>query len=171
MLNQCLDQEDRAAADLSAFVEAAGAWPVYAEQVSEAKRRLRGLAPASVQTKQTGEPEPGGLVLGASLLGAGAVFGGLSGWQGGIATQAQADWDAGGRPWAELEEVRLTGLDAAGARSGLLVGAIGLGLGGAVALVITATTSKPGPSRAAWGFPTASPLPDGGAAFGWAGRW
>lgn len=169
MLNQCLDQEDRAATDLAAFVKAAGAWPVYAEQVNEAKRRLRGLN-ASTAAVRTAAPPPPGLVVGASLIGAGAVFGGLSGWQGEVLAQAQADWDAGGQPWSQLEEIKLAGLDAADASNGLLAAAIGAGAGGAVAMVIAAATSGPRKPRAAAVLPLASPRPRG-VTLVLAGRW
>ncbi len=171
MLNQCLDQEDRAASDLAAFVKAAAAWPVYAEQVTEAKRRLRGLLPEGGSTTQPSGPAPGGIVAGASLLGAGALFGGLSGWQGGLSAQAQTDWDAGLQPYDELETIRQDGQASADASNGLLAGAIGLGLGGLTAFVITATTSGPKAPRAASVLPTAWPLPEGGAALGLVGRW
>ncbi len=171
MLNQCLDQEDRAASDLAAFVKAAAAWPVYAEQVTEAKRRLRGLLPATGTTKNAAGPAPGGIVAGASLLGAGAVFGGLSGWQGSKSAVAQADWDAGLQPYDDLATIQQDGQDAADASNGLLAGAIGFGLGGLAAFVITASTSGSNSPRAASALPTAWPLPDGGAALGLVGRW
>lgn len=172
MLNHCLNQEERAVADLQAFVALAGDQAVYVEQVREARRRLRGRA--RVSSSSAPAPSPVGVVAGASLLAAGGVLGGLSGWQGGLVSQAQADWDAGRRPYADLAADMAAGQEAVGAANGLLVGAVACGVGGALSFVITAATAG---SSAGGSKVTTSPqilgwpLPEGGAALGVVGRW
>jgi len=75
-LASCLDQDDRARDDLTAFVEQAGDAPEHISQVAEARRRLRRLESPS------NGPPPGApmIIAGVSLLAAGGAFGGLAGW-------------------------------------------------------------------------------------------
>lgn len=160
LLLQCLGQDERAIADLSAFVADATGQPDYAQQVQESQRRLRSL---------TRSPAPPAVnpaaVLGAGLLGGGAALGGLSGWQAAELADAQARWDSGESPAAELPSIQADGDAAAAASNGLLVAAASTGVGGAVTLVI-ALVRGPASTPVVVVLPT----PDG-AVVSFGGRW
>jgi hypothetical protein len=165
ILNACTEREERAAADFEQFLAVPDPDGLYAAQRQDAERRLRRLQVGSAGVVRAAGPSSApGIAVGAGLLGGGAVLGGLSGWQGSVATQREADYQEGLKPWAETEQAQLDSETAGDAANGLLVGAIGLGAGGAVALVVSLATG---------GTPVAAvvvPIPDG-LALSIGGRW
>lgn len=168
LLQACIDREERAILDFRAFLAEPDPDGIYAAQRQDAERRLRRLeiGASSMLRDQAGGPQPGGLITGGALLGGGAVLGGLSGLEGSVAAQQESIYRAGLRPWSETQEAQIASEAAAGRANGLLVGAIGLGVGGAVAFAITAATAKGRPGVSAVVVPT-----DGGVALSIGGRW
>lgn len=138
MLNRCLSQEEQAEDDLRAFVSFAGASELYANQVQRAVALLRRSAAPSTSSGSRPSPTVGGVILGSGLAAGSAALGGLAGWQGGLASEGQARFYEGQRPWADLsatadeadEHVRFSG--------GLVAGAVGVGVASAVTFVVVA---------------------------------
>lgn len=165
LLNACVGQEGRGVEDLEGFLASVGDDPAYAAQVTEAQSRLRRLK---------GEPDPAlatskavpGIVAGGVLLGTGGVLAGLSGWQGQITQDAQAEHIAGSRDWVLTDEIGQRGEEAATASNALLAASIGTGVAGAVVIAVAAATGKAGSTVA-----LLAPLPEGGVALQLWGQW
>jgi hypothetical protein len=140
MLQDCLGQEDRAITDLQSFLRIAGDDPLQAAPLEEARRRLRRLGEPVESSRSAPAANPG-VVLGAVLIGAGGAFGGLGAWQGVSAQNAQDEFDAGGRPWAQSQSILEAGQTNANASAALIAGAAGSGIAGIVAMIVGGTTS------------------------------
>lgn len=167
-LNLCLDREDRGRQDLEAFLELAAADPAHTAQARQARKLVRRL-------ERSGRPQvrvqtPGAAVVGGVLIGAGGLLGVLSGQQWQVGTDQRADYVAGQRDWAETQALGEEVL-ATQTRSRILLGsAVGAGVGGVMAFVLSTVT----PRTQAKAPPTAAtlvPLPEGGVALEVWGRW
>lgn len=166
LLNACVGQEERGVEDLEAFLAGVGDDPAYVAQARQARVRLKRLG---------GEPEvpsvaprtAGGVIAGGVLLGAGGALAGLSGWQAQVMEDAQASFAAGSRPWSETDTIGQEGDDAAAGSNALLAASIGSGVAGAIVTVVTAASGKERPTIGA----SLLPLPTGGVALQFGGRW
>ena len=165
VLGACVGQEERGIADLEKFLAGVGDEPAYAAQVKEAGARLTRLTGAP-PVKATSARAAPGIVAGAALLAAGGALGGLSAWQGQLLQDAQAEFEAGTKLWADTETVGQEGDAAAAASNGLLVASIGSGVAGAVVIGVAAATGNPRSTAA-----VLMPLPQGGLALNIGGRW
>mgnify|MGYP006928213244 CR=1 FL=1 len=164
LLSACVGQEERAIQDLQAFVAGVDDRPSFAAQVEDAQRRLQRLG--GVQTVQGPPRNAGGFVAGVALVGAGGALGGLSGWQGQLAQDGQAEFNAGARDWAETDAIGQEAESNANASNALLGAGIGSGVAGAVVLAVAAATGKVVATTA-----VLVPLPEGGLALRIGGRW
>lgn len=165
LLSACVGQEERAIQDLQAFVAGVKGDARYAGQVEDAQRRLQRLTGAPAESKAPPR-NTGGFVAGVALLGAGGALGGLSGWQGQLAQDGQADYNEGARDWAATAAIGQQAEDAATASNVLLGTGIGSGVAGAVMLAVAAATGKSVTTAA-----VLVPTPDGGLALQVGGRW
>jgi len=138
VLGQCLDQEDKALADLKGFLDTHGDSSTWASLVTDAERRVRQL-----ERRTTGGAVPRGPVapvvvggIGAGV--AGGLLGGLGGWQWSVADQSRQDlYDGVHIGQSDLQSRLDTEGAASAAHRGLVVGA---GVAGAtsVGLLVTA---------------------------------
>ena len=165
VLGACVGQEERGIADLENFLASAGDDPAYAAQVREAGARLRRLTGAPPEKAASRGAAPG-IVAGAALLGTGGALGGLSAWQGQVLQDAQTEFEAGTKLWADTETVGQEGDVAAAASNGLLAAGIVSGVAGAVVIGVTAATGNPRSAAV-----VLMPLPQGGLALNIGGRW
>jgi hypothetical protein len=166
LLAGCAEREERAIEDLKAFVVWAADEPSLASQVQDAKRRLRryGIPDPTLPERGASSAAPG-IAVGAGLLGAGGALGALAGWQASILSTQQENFEQSTLPWDErVAEYGEPGQRTASRTNGLLSVGIGCGVGGAVALAITAATGKRGPGVAV--LPT-----EGGAVVSFGGQW
>ncbi len=162
VLHECLNQTERARADLVAFVERVGPDLTYADLVRQAKRRLGRGDRESEGSTATLAPGP---LAGVALLGGG---GALAGFAAGSAAQAQRGqtlWDAGMRPYEETAQVGVDAERLVVASRVMVGGAAASGLAGAVVLAVS------GVRRSASVTALAAPLPGGGLAVVVGGRW
>lgn len=147
LLAACAEREERAIEDLAAFVASAEDDRSLTDQVNDAKRRLRrlssgGLPPAA-------RPPIPGITLGVGLAAGGGALAALSGWQAGEVQRLQTAFDDAELPWAErVANYAEPGEQAATASNALLAGAVGLGVGGAVSVVVALVSAGRGPSVA-----------------------
>lgn len=163
LLAGCAEREERAVADLQAFVAAAADDDSLTAQVQEARRRRRLLSAG--ESTDARRPPTAGVAIGAGLLAGGGALAGLSGWQAAELSRHQAAFRDEALAWDErVAQHAVPGERAAAASNGLLVGAIGLGAGGAAAMAITAATGGKAPGVAVT--PT-----DGGVFVALGGRW
>ena len=147
LLFECIENEERAKEDLTAFTAAVAGDPVYLPQFKDANKRLDRIG-RSERRQFFARPSPGGAVLGFGLLGAGGVFGGLAGWQAQELQTAQAAYRDEPKPWAERSadlDVAQSHADPANAMIGA---AIGSGVAGAVALLVSSAVEARGKSAA-----------------------
>ena len=165
-LNICLDREDRAQQDLSAFISAVSDDPAYAPQAREGNKLLRRLIRTNA-TKPTAF-HPGAIVAGAGLLAGSGVLAGLSAWQWQIAGELHSEYVKGERAWTETDSIGEEG-DAAQIRAGVFVGlAVGAAVGGVASMVLSGVVPKTSTSSTAGSL---MPLADGGLALSLQGRW
>lgn len=165
VLQACIDREERAIEDLQAFLATPDPGDVNKAQREDAERRLRRLG-VRVEDPSAAAAPPVGAIVGGGLLGAGGVLGGLGAWQGARTADLTAEFAAGKRPWAETELLGFEAEETGNRATGLSAAAVGLGVGGVAAFVITAVTSKTGAPVAAVVVPTSS-----GVALSIGGRW
>lgn len=168
LLYQCIENDERAKEDLTAFVESASADPVYLSQVREAKRRIARIERAE-RGPIFGKPSPGGAVLGMGLLGAGGAAGALALWQGEELRVAEAIFNDEPKPWADRASDREAAQEHADAANTLVGVAVGCGVGGVVALLVSSALEGSG---GAGGSASAVVVPTpGGVAMSLEVRW
>jgi hypothetical protein len=136
LLAACAEREERAIDDLSAFAAAADGDPALADQVTDARRRLRRLMGGSPAPAPA--PPPPAIAIGVGLFAGGAAFAGLSGWQASEVQRHQVGFEESELAWA----ARVTtwaepGEQAAVASNALLGAAIGVGVGGVATMVLS----------------------------------
>ncbi len=83
VLGQCLDQEVKALADLRAFLDSGVDRSIYAQQLADARRRVKQLS--RKLSGRSAHPGTAGFVAGGALAGGGAIAGVLAAWQWGQA--------------------------------------------------------------------------------------
>ena len=165
LLSACVGQVERSIIDLEAFLVGVGDDQAYTAQSREARirlSRLRGEPAAGGQAP----PAAAGVVAGGILLGAGGVLAGVSGWQGQLAQSWQAEFETGGRLWAESEVIAQDAATAATTSNALLAACVGSGVAGAVVVAVSAATGARQRSAA-----VVVPLPEGGLALHVGGQW
>jgi hypothetical protein len=163
LLYECVEQEERARADLEDFVQQAAEQPVYADLVRQARRRLGHSLGGATAPRSAPPPAP---VLGASLVGASAALGGAAGGLAAQAQRAQGLWDAGMRPFAETEQVGLDAVRMDTSARVLVAGCVVSSLVGAAVLIGSGVRrGKPSPTA------LVLPLPEGGLALSVGGTW
>lgn len=177
-LAHCLDKEDRALADFDAFIAAMSGDPAYAQQVEDARRRMRFLYVRVGMPERAGPSTAtiGGVVVGLGLGGAAGVLGGLAGWQDAAARQGLERYHSGELRTGDFPAAQ-SEIQQSGAAANALIGiSAGLAVGSAVALVATAalsprgrrTARTPGARRSARGGSALSLGPGGaGLEFRW----
>lgn len=167
VLEQCLDQEERAREDLERFLAESGGDSTYADLVRDARFRLRRLAAAERQGPAVGPAVAAGIgtAAGAGLMAA------LAGWQQEVSDAAVARYYSGGLETAEFPFVEDDAVEAARRRNALAVTSGALALGSAASFVVVGTRTQP--SGTGRGAPVISVAPtwDGGVVVGVAGRW
>jgi hypothetical protein len=168
VLEQCLDIEDKAIADLGAFVAASEGDSTYADLVRDAKRRVRRLVAGQRTTPNIGPPAVISIVCGGSA----GVLSALAGWQNSLSEAAEAEYYSGNLQTAEFPGVEGDSVAAAMRRNGLGAAAGALGLSAIAAVVVVATRAD-GPPQSTRGQPVISvaPHPRGGVVVGLAGQW
>jgi len=172
VLEQCLDQEDRALTDLRNFVESPAESDLLMELVRDARKRIRRLERA-----QTPQASPQvlpqtifGLTLGFGLAAGSAVSGSVAGWHWGQALSRQDQLTSQVNTGAQINDIRADMEAHEQASHGLAALGVGLGVGSAISFVVTASSRSRTGGRAAVGPPIISPMP-GGSAVLWNGRW
>ena len=149
VLAQCMDQEDRALADLKDFISRSEGNSLWATLIKDARRRARQLGHKTTGTQQMGGADPEtarkvvGFVLGASLA-AGSAGSGIAAATFWNTSQAKADY----LRQAELDNLTVPGAHpeyeqgetAARNSSILTVAAIGLGVSATVSFLVAAGT-------------------------------
>ncbi len=148
-LAQCLEKDDRALADYTAFIEAMASDATYAQQVDDARRRVRFLQTSLAPPPATSGPSTAtvaGAAIGIGLGSAAGVLGGLAGWQDATARAAVERYQGGSLTRDEFPGVAAE-VERAGAAANALLGvSVGLGVSACVAAVFTAVLS-PRPAR------------------------
>lgn len=162
ILGQCLDQEDKAEADLQAFVAEAGDDPALRTQVNDAGRRLRFLA---ARRRGGVDPKAPGIVAGISLGAVGGLFGGLSGWRWAEAVAVGAEIHRGDHIGNDLATYASRGDEAARSSHAFAATGASLGVAALVTWAITGATGGSAPIAAA-----VTPRPDG-LTLSLGGRW
>ena len=147
LLAACAEREERAIDDLSAFVRAAEDDTSLTDQVTDARRRLRRLTGGGPPPAAT--PPVPGILLGSGIAAGGLALGALSGWQATEVQRLQTAFLDAEVSWQErVTTYAEPGEQAAVASNALLGGALGLGVGGAVTVVLALVTAGKGPSVA-----------------------
>jgi hypothetical protein len=167
VLGQCLDQEDKALADLAAFLAARGESTALAALASDAQRRVRQLE----RKRGSGSgPHPGtpGFVLGGVFAAGGAAAGVLSAWQWGQAQNVANELALGVHIGSDVSGWQVDG-DRAQLSSRILAGVgAGLGAAGLTAVLLGASrkSARSGTALVPWVSPES-----GGFSVGIGGRW
>jgi hypothetical protein len=178
VLGACIGQEDRAEADLQAFVEQNAGRTTYESLVQDAKRRLRllraGKEAGTAATRKKADPVAGGVVLGGVLLGGAGAAGAASAVRWTDALAIAEDLYANSYSGDPLTQKGEAG-DAAAFQSQVLVaGAAVLSVGAFVSFGISAGRAKKRDEEArgvAW-MPSVAVAPTrGGFALSVGGSW
>ena len=150
---------------------AAGDDASLSDQVGDARRHLRRLGSpvASAQPRSSGA----GVAVGVGLAAGGGVLAGLSGWQASEVQRLQAAFQSAELDWdARVTEYAEPGEQAATASNALLGGAVGLGVGGVAAAVVSLLARPRGQASTSPSVQFALvPDPAGGGRLIVAGRW
>ncbi len=167
VLEQCLDQEERARDDLELFLLGSGEDATVAELVRDAKTRLRRL--------QAGDREPAPVapaVVGGAATAAGAgLMAGLAGWQQEVSKAAEARYYSGQLTTPEFPFVEADAVEAARRRNALAVTAGALGAASVASFVVVATRASAGDDARRRPVLSVAPTLDGGVVVALAGRW
>ncbi len=145
VLEQCLDQEERARDDLELFLLGSGEDAKVAELVRDAKTRLRRL--------QAG------------------LMAGLAGWQQEVSKAAEARYYSGQLTTPEFPFVEADAVEAARRRNALAVTAGALGAASVASFVVVATRASAGDDARRRPVLSVAPTLDGGVVVALAGRW
>ncbi len=156
MLAQCLGQAEKAGTDLREFSVYAEGKSQYLDLLRDAKRRL-----ALLERGRGGGATNGGAVgvpfgVGAGLAGGAAVLAGLSGWQGSVMREREAEYFSGELQTGSFGAVAVAANEAETSSNVLLGSAVGLGVAGVVSIVVGA--ARAGRSGGAAAAPGVSPV-------------
>jgi hypothetical protein len=152
LLALCIDREDVGTADLNRFLVSVQNDSAYAEQVRDAKRRLR-RAEVTLDRSRPAGPNPGGMVTGAGLAAGAGAFAGLSSWQAIELRTATDNLELGRLRTSEIDYALVEGPLQADRDNAFLGLASGLAVGSLTSFIIAAATSTDAPTRAAWKAP------------------
>jgi len=172
VLEQCLDQEEKALDDLTAFVEAPADSNLLMELVRDARKRIRRLQTnqSTANRVRTSPQTVVGLGLGFGLAAGAATAGSLSGWHWGQAVERRNQLTAQVNTGQQIQEIR-NDMEAKEQTSrGLVVLAVGLGVASTVSFVVTAANRNKVKRRTALQIPVLGPLPSG-AVVVWMTPW
>ncbi len=160
VLGQCLNQDERAVADLEGFLAGVGDESTYTDLVRDATVRLRRLKRGEERGPSAGVP----LGIGLGLAAGAGLSGALAAWQNQVSVDAHDRYKSGELTTAEFPFVQTDSLEAWRRRNGLLALSGGLAAGSIAALITAAVMGQDGVGVAA------VPTP-GGFVVSMGGRW
>lgn|GEM_PF-2053402 len=148
LLAECLNRNDNAIEDLSAFLQLAGNDSLWAQPIRDARRRLGRLLSGSSPKADPADPKRiPGVIAGGALAAGGGVLGALAGVRSKQAQDAETAYYSGTLTTTELAEADGYGSRAVVDANGLLVGGIATGVAGIgtalVSLLLTVPEATP----------------------------